>query len=323
MSPCRVPQLSMAIGLASITLLSACRGEPSVTGPASQPSAAFDLRARYVDGSANMLLRASVTRATRRWQDIITRDVGTARLEVPAGECQPWLPAINEPVNDLLVFVREAEIDGPDQVIARSSPCYVSADTKLPVLGFLEIDRDDLPRLIERGVLDDVILHELGHVLGIGTMWNYRRALLVGAGTPDPYFAGTAARAGFLAIGGGIYGGAAVPVDNSEFMGTRDAHWRGSVFAGELMRGVVVAGGMALSRVTVGSLADLGYAVSYARADQYTLANAIRIDDLRRSALVAPPVSLHHDVHDGPVFEVDAAGRRTIMPSYRVRDRSP
>ena len=44
--------------------------------------------------------------------------------------------------------------------------------------------------------------------------------------------------------------------------GTADAHWRESVFGNELMTGFVEASTNALSRVSVASMADLGYAVN-------------------------------------------------------------
>ena len=58
--------------------------------------------------------------------------------------------------------------------------------------------------------------------------------------------------------------------------GTADAHWRESVFGNELMTGFVDAGTNPLSRVSVASMADLGYAVNLAGADPYTLAPGLR-----------------------------------------------
>jgi hypothetical protein len=61
-----------------------------------------------------------------------------------------------------------------------------------------------------------------------------------------------------------------VPVENSGGAGTRDAHWRESVFNNELMTGYLNSGTNPLSRVTVASLADLGYQVDPNAADAFT-----------------------------------------------------
>jgi len=62
----------------------------------------------------------------------------------------------------------------------------------------------------------------------------------------------------------------AVPVENTGGGGTRDSHWRESIFRSEIMTGWIGPGtNMPISRITVGSLADLGYTVNMAAADAY------------------------------------------------------
>ena len=53
--------------------------------------------------------------------------------------------------------------------------------------------------------------------------------------------------------------------------GTRDGHWRESVFRTELMTGWIGSGTNPMSTMTIASLRDLGYAVNMAAADAYTL----------------------------------------------------
>ena len=64
---------------------------------------------------------------------------------------------------------------------------------------------------------------------------------------------------------------ASVPVANVGGAGSRDSHWRESNMGNELMT-PTYNGGIAnpLSRVTIGSLADLGYTVNMGVADPYT-----------------------------------------------------
>ena len=63
--------------------------------------------------------------------------------------------------------------------------------------------------------------------------------------------------------GGGSYAGTPVPVENLGGPGTADGHWRESIMGGELMTGYISFIGNPLSTITVGSLSDLGYTVSY------------------------------------------------------------
>lgn len=310
------------LGACSALLLGACGGGDQATGPSSVVNtpagpvtnrSAYDIQLRFVGDGISPRLRDAFTRAVARWSQVIVGDAGSTALNAKAGECQPWMPAVNETVNDLVVYVRSARIDGPNSIVAQASPCYVSSETKLPVVGFLEVDSEDLEALVNRTVLDDVVLHEMGHVLGLGTLWNYKRSLLVGAGSSDPYFTGNGARSAFLAAGGNLYGGNPVPVENTGNQGTRDTHWRGSLFGHELMQGVAQAGGMPLSSITISSLADLGYTVSLAAADPFSMRAAVRADDGMQT--VATPTSLGNDVANAPLFEVDRHGvPRRIAP---------
>ncbi len=62
-----------------------------------------------------------------------------------------------------------------------------------------------------------------------------------------------------------------VPVANTGGPGTREGHWRESVFGNELMTGFLDGGINPLSRVTVGALEDMGYEVNYDAADEFRL----------------------------------------------------
>ena len=82
------------------------------------------------------------------------------------------------------------------------------------------------------------MLHEMGHVIGIGSLWTQAPSLLVGSvagGGTDPYFTGANAIAQFNANGGAGYVGNRVPVANVGGPGTLDSHWRESVMGKELM----------------------------------------------------------------------------------------
>jgi hypothetical protein len=68
-----------------------------------------------------------------------------------------------------------------------------------------------------------------------------------------------------------------VPVENMGGEGTRDSHWRESVLRNELMTGFVAEAGNPISRITVGSLQDLGYVVDMNAAEPYSLPNLLAL----------------------------------------------
>jgi hypothetical protein len=170
-------------------------------------------------------------------------------------------------VDDVLINASAVAIDGVNGILGQAAPDAFRAGSDLPYHGFMEFDSADMASLQQSGLLLSVILHEMGHVLGIGTIWT-AKGLLQGAGSTNPIFIGANATAQYNQIFGTTAPG--VPVENMGGPGTADAHWRESVLGTELMTGYASPGSNPLSKITIGSLADLGYVVNYAAADPYT-----------------------------------------------------
>jgi Leishmanolysin len=132
----------------------------------------------------------------------------------------------------------------------------------------MEFDTADMASMEANGTLMAVVMHEMGHVLGVGTIWS-TLGLLSGRGTTNPTFTGSQATAAYNQIFNTNVTG--VPVENTGGGGTRDAHWRETIFKNELMTGWTGPGTvMPLSLVTAASLADMGYTVNLAMADPFT-----------------------------------------------------
>lgn len=212
--------------------------------------------------------------AAARISEVIIADLPDLDETLPAyPECgleEPVLP----PVDDLLVVVDIGHIDGVGNVLGQAGPCYRRSTGKLPLVGIMQFDEDDLAALEASGELGAVILHEMLHVVGFGTLWpTFGR--IRGAGGTNPYFDGSRARAAFADYNGGsAYSGTPVPVENTGGEGTADAHWRETVFENELMTGWLSGSTQPLSRTTVESLADMGYGVNALMADPFDLSTA-------------------------------------------------
>jgi hypothetical protein len=167
-----------------------------------------------------------------------------------------------------LINASAPTIDGVGGILGQSGPDRFRSGSLLPYHGVMEFDSADMASMESSGLLYSVVLHEMGHILGIGTLWT-DFGLLSGAGTSNPIFTGANATAQYNQIYGTTARG--VPVEAGGGSGTADSHWRETVFTNELMTGWAGPGSnLPLSRVTVGSLADLGYTVNYAAADAYT-----------------------------------------------------
>jgi hypothetical protein len=245
--------------------------------------------------------------ARDHWQRLITSELPNVSLNKPANDCDVGLPAIHKGVDDVLILVSLEPIDGPQGILGAAGPCYVRDVDSLPIMGLMRFDTADLLAIENQGQLETVVLHEMGHVIGFGTLWPYL-GLLADPSVPpatgtEPHFTGAQARLAFDAAGGAGYGGFKVPVENTGGEGTADSHWRESVFGSELMTGYLDFGANPLSRITVAAFADMGYTVNLAGADPYTLAPALRAFSR------GPRLELGNDVLQLPRRVLDAAGQ--------------
>lgn len=278
-------------------------GEPSLPW-SGQPASAFSIDIRYVK-PVTATQRSAVEAAAERWRAVILGDLPGVQAIAPAGTCFEGQPALNEVVDDILIFVEFVDMDGPGKVLGEAGPCFVRRDTQLPLIGQLRLDNADLERMELAGSLNDVIMHEMGHIIGFGTIWS-RWSLVSGSGGSDPYFTGEHAVSEYRALGGTQAG---VPVENTGSTGTRDSHWRESVFGSELMTGYIGGTPNPLSDMTVASLRDLGYNVGSAAA-------AAALYDASESVQRVLQEPLDMDERERivkPRFEVDAGGRRSPM----------
>jgi hypothetical protein len=249
---------------------------------------------------------AAFTNAANRWETLIFGDVSDVPVSIPAGRCGSRSPALSEIVDDVVIFASIDSIDGSGAILGQAGPCAFRSSSGFPLLGVMEFDSADVADLQNAGQLDLVIEHEMGHVLGFGTIWS---SVLSGGGGSDPHFVGPQALAAFDRVGGTSYAGTKVPVENCCSSGTRDSHWRESVLKNELMTGFLQFGANPLSVVTTASMGDLGYLVNYAASDPYVVTVSL-------AARAAPVRSLGDDLLRLPLMEVDAAGRivRVIPP---------
>ncbi len=162
-----------------------------------------------------------------------------------------------------------------------------------------------MAQIEEAGDLDRLVLHEIGHVLGFGTLWSQFDLLRQPTGDTssevDTHFAGPLAIEAFDRAGGRGYIGEKVPVDNN-----LPVHWRESVLDTELMTpGYNPDGSNPLSAITLQSLADMGYTVDSSQAEAFQLPAQLN------AAMTEPTRNIDYgdDILNLPLVVVDPDGR--------------
>ena len=147
--------------------------------------------------------------------------------------------------------------------------------------------------MVQSETINGVILHEMGHVLGISTLW-------VGNNLTDNdnnYRVGTRATDVWNNVWNCV---GTLPVEKDFGDGTAFVHWDEECLGDELMTGFSDED-MPFSRLTVASLEDIGYGVNYDAADDFDGSNtACCTGAIRPSSLNAP--SLSGDGRDAAVL---------------------
>lgn len=193
--------------------------------------------------------------AAARWERIIIGDIPSVTGTLPSA-FHGFPPVVqNETIDDVIIEVALSPIDGRGGTLGMAGPRFIRNASGLPVSGVMLFDIADLDFLEQLDLFEDVIVHEIGHVLGVGTIWNsFGRTLREGLAS-DPFFNGKTANVHWNAVGGiGL-----LPIENIGGGGTRGSHWRESFLRNELMTGFLNLGVNPLSRITAGSMGDLGY----------------------------------------------------------------
>jgi len=229
------------------------------TGAVPAPSG-YTIEVRFM-GGLTQRQKDAFKGAADRWTRAIT------------GDLPDVLDDNGQLINNLVILAQGAPIDGVGSILGQAGPSILRPANAgqaafLPAKGEMTFDTADLANMEANGTLDDVITHEMGHVIGIGTIWDLKK-LLQNAGTSNPTFVGTNAQREFGALRGAEP--QPVPVESHGGLGTRDSHWSDSLFGNELMTGFVSSPPNPLSRMTIASLQDMGYTVDLNTAEAYAL----------------------------------------------------
>ncbi|XZE44844.1 peptidase [Pirellulaceae bacterium SH467] len=211
--------------------------------------------------------------AANRWQSLISGYQNGFVVGRSAGSTA----TIGTQLTTLNINATVEAIDGVGQVLGAAGPTAIVFDQsnfQLASDGLMRFDVADISNLVASNVFDDVILHEMGHVMGFGTLWTENGVYVAGNGR----FTGATA-ASFWQSEFGQTGNPNVELGGGG--GTRDGHWNevdgGAGFTGvrdslgrdmryELMTGWLnndSQGTPFISNMTLGSFVDIGYRANF------------------------------------------------------------
>jgi len=201
----------------------------------------------------------------------------------------------NPTAHGLTINASIPAIDGANGTLGRAGPQTATYYDNNPVgqptvalyystTGLMEFDSADVDNLIANNTFYGVVLHEMAHVLGIGTLWTYNSNL--NGTTYNLYNTGSGQYTGPNALAQwqsefSQPSATFVPVELGGGGGTANGHWNENDGGGGLTGFVSVDNGMDftnelmtgwasstffVSRTTLGGLDDLGYIMDYSKA---------------------------------------------------------
>ncbi|GBF90039.1 hypothetical protein Rsub_02747 [Raphidocelis subcapitata] len=234
-----------------------------------------------INVGTNTSLDAYFEAARVRWEKIMAVDLPDVDPNVYRGSGFEWWPGYSMTIDDVTIFYQLTKIDGKRNVLGRAGPRHLRNDySETPITGLMEFDIDDLATLTP-DQWRAVILHEMGHVLGIGIdyYWQYKHRCIPrcrpGSNADVFYTCANAARE-FAALPGC---GPNLPVETKAGVGSGCAHWQETTLNRELMTPYIEVTSLAMpiSSVTIGALEDIygPGSVDYTQADPWNCYAAI------------------------------------------------
>lgn len=222
-------------------------------------------------------IKLSFERAVAFWNNVVSNDLEPAGRVQINGQCTGFSPPAS--FAGLLVAITIEEIDGESGILGSAGPCaYQMINNRWrPRVGMMRFDSADVAVLQAKGQMDAVVIHELAHVLGFGTLWEQNELLQVDdSSRANHRYVGKHGNEGYRDLDGYVEGNSPyVPVENTGGAGTAKGHWRNSAFNTELMTGYLSKNeDNPLSIMTIRALRDLGYTVDESKAEVYTIPSA-------------------------------------------------
>ena len=108
-------------------------------------------------------LQAVVREAAAQWNQVITGDLPSTMLSASAKAQSRFCTARSIPrvIDDIQICVNIRSIDGRGGVLGQAGSEFARSDSKIPLLGGMTFDVDDVGFMMEQGIFDEVIVRLL------------------------------------------------------------------------------------------------------------------------------------------------------------------
>lgn len=154
-------------------------------------------------------------------------------------------------VDDILITAELGNIDGAGGILGQAGPTSIRSDGYLPATATMKFDSVDVAAMSST-TFSYVVLHEMAHSLGFGSIWGYLGLVTEGL------YTGEMALSEYLTMGGE---GAGIPVEGDGGSGTAGSHWDEETFDNELMTGYINTVNY-FTPMSAASFGDLGYVIA-------------------------------------------------------------
>ena len=158
-----------------LALVTACSDSSAPTPPAS----AYKIELRFFGRTLTASQQALFTNAKTRLESIITGTVPqvNANGADPASCGATGVAKLNETISGLVIYASIDSIDGRGKILAEAGPCYIRTSNGQhdyrTSIGIIKIDSADINTLAGSGTLQQVITHEMMHVVGFRDVLGY------------------------------------------------------------------------------------------------------------------------------------------------------
>jgi hypothetical protein len=102
--------------------------------------------------------KGAFSNAVDRWESVIVGDIEDVVVTVNSAWCGPLT---SKKIDDLLICVDVAPIDGPGKVVGFAGPEGIRSSNKLTSIGGMRFDQDDMALLVTRGIYEDIIVSHI------------------------------------------------------------------------------------------------------------------------------------------------------------------
>ncbi|GGF71433.1 Leishmanolysin [Mameliella alba] len=208
----------------------------------------------YFSGTWTEALQQAFIDAAELISDIVTGDITDVRYR-------------GETIDDIVIEATLTDIDGPGLTLGQAGPTVIRTATYLPAMGIMEFDIADAANYDAQGLFNDIVFHEMMHVIGFGTMWELMGLVDVGQDGSQT-FNGVNAN---LTFDLEFSASALLSIETEGGPGTAGGHWNedgadGFAFENEIMTGYI-DGTNYLSNTSVAALEDMGYETIWDASD--------------------------------------------------------